>query len=75
MKAFDKSKPLPVNPVESDTSSSDSEDESASAENLNVQNRGSASNRLNSQRIQAKQQKKHVIGQEKLKELEEKWWL
>ena len=82
--AFDKSKQgnAAANPIESDSSDSDSDDE-PEIENRNVSNRGGpaashrsqASSQLQSQRDQIKQQRKQVVNAEKLKELENKWWL
>jgi len=68
-----------INPAVSDSEDSDSDDEPDNIENRNLQNNrvvsGAGSNRLQSQVQHIKSQRSQAVGEEKLRELEEKWWL
>ena len=82
--AFDKAKPVAMNPCVSDDSEDDKDDsesdddEVVDGENRNQQNKRfpTTSISVNSAQKAAQQtQKKQAIGEAQLRELEEKWWL
>ena len=78
--AFDKAKPIVANQVvDSDSDDESNSDGEPGIENKNTQNRFPVSARSGSSRGQApqqiKSQRKQAIGEEKLRELEGKWWL
>ena len=81
--AFDKAKPISVNPYVSDDSEDDkddseSDDDEADGENRNQQNKRFPTTSIsvvNSAQKAKQTQNKQAIGEAQLRELEEKWWL